>query len=128
MSRTMAHRPVLDGLRGLAVVAVVAYHLRPSAVPGGFIGVDVFFVLSGFLVTSLLIKERDLHGRIDVRAFWVRRVRRLVPAVVVATVGAIAIARCFGGRSAARKFITSISPSTGSPDSSRTAAPCAVRQ
>ena len=87
----------LDGLRALAALLVLVFHLLPHALGAGFVGVDMFFVLSGFLVTSLLIKERDLHGRIDVRAFWVRRVRRLVPAVVVATVGAIAIARCFGG-------------------------------
>ena len=87
----------LDGLRALAALLVLVFHLLPSWHGSGFVGVDIFFVLSGFLVTSLLIRERRMHGRNDIRAFWVRRVRRLVPAVVVATVGGIAIARCVGG-------------------------------
>ncbi|MFT0846641.1 acyltransferase family protein [Actinomycetaceae bacterium L2_0104] len=87
----------LDGLRALAALLVLVFHLLPNWLGSGFVGVDIFFVLSGFLVTSLLIRERRIRGRIDIRAFWLRRVRRLVPAVVVATVGGIAIARCVGG-------------------------------
>ncbi len=100
---TTTHHPArtriigLDGLRALAAILVLVFHLLPNSLGAGFVGVDMFFVLSGFLVTSLLIRERTLRGGNDIRAFWVRRVRRLVPAVVVATVGAIAIARCFGG-------------------------------
>lgn len=92
MSRTLAHRPVLDGLRGVAVAAVVAYHLRPDALPGGFIGVDVFFVLSGFLITSLLLLEAERDQQIDLGGFVVRRGRRLAPAMllVVAAVAAFA--------------------------------------
>ncbi|MEN9646359.1 MAG: hypothetical protein RL238_3028 [Actinomycetota bacterium] len=83
MSRTLDHRPVLDGLRGLAVAMVLVYHLRPGALPGGFIGVDVFFVLSGYLIGSLLLVEAGEHGSVDLRRFVVRRARRLVPAMLL---------------------------------------------
>jgi peptidoglycan/LPS O-acetylase OafA/YrhL len=87
------HIAGLDGLRGLAVAAVVAYHL--GWIPGGFLGVDVFFVLSGFLVTSLILAEVTGTGRLDLRAFWGRRIRRLLPAVLVLVpavlVGALAV-------------------------------------
>lgn len=75
--------PGLDGLRGVAVLAVIVYHLEPTWLPGGFIGVDVFFVLSGFLISSLLLRERLATGRVDVARFFVRRVRRLLPAVLL---------------------------------------------
>ena len=73
----------LDGLRGLAVAAVVAYHFWPNALPGGFLGVDLFFVLSGYLITSLLLGEHASTGRIGLTAFWSRRARRLLPALFV---------------------------------------------
>ncbi|MGN6695670.1 MAG: acyltransferase family protein, partial [Aquihabitans sp.] len=87
-----AHRPGLDGLRGLAVAAVVAYHLE--YLHGGFLGVDVFLVLSGFLITGLALGEIGDTGHLSLRAFWGRRVRRLVPAllVVVAVVTLVALA------------------------------------
>lgn len=75
--------PGLDGLRALAIVAVLVYHLRPGSLTGGFLGVDVFFVVSGFLITTLLIRELRQHGRLQLRRFWVRRARRLLPALVV---------------------------------------------
>ncbi|GAB3604693.1 acyltransferase family protein [Conyzicola nivalis] len=81
----------IQGLRAVAVVAVVVYHYFPAVIPGGFVGVDVFFVISGFLITLLLIKEIDLTGRISMRSFYARRLRRLLPAsltVTAATVGA----------------------------------------
>ncbi|GAA1652909.1 acyltransferase family protein [Georgenia ruanii] len=71
----------LDGLRALAVTAVLVYHVRPASLPGGFLGVDVFFVVSGFLITTLLLRELNAKGRLDLPRFWVRRVRRLVPAL-----------------------------------------------
>jgi peptidoglycan/LPS O-acetylase OafA/YrhL len=77
------YRPELDGLRAVAVVLVLAYHLDPSAVPGGFLGVSVFFTLSGFLITTLLLAEHERAGRIDLRGFWGRRLRRLAPASLV---------------------------------------------
>lgn len=71
----------LDGLRALACCAVLLYHTLPDFVPGGFLGVDVFFVLSGFLITAILLRETELKGRIDIPGFWLRRWRRLFPAV-----------------------------------------------
>jgi peptidoglycan/LPS O-acetylase OafA/YrhL len=78
----------LDGLRALAVIAVVAYHLAPAWVPGGYIGVDIFFVISGFLITTLLIDEYRRTGAIDFKKFWGRRARRLLPALFV-TIGIV---------------------------------------
>jgi peptidoglycan/LPS O-acetylase OafA/YrhL len=74
----------LDGLRGIAILLVIAYHCFPDAVPGGFVGVDLFFVLSGFLITSLLKREYEQTGLISLRAFWIRRALRLLPAATVA--------------------------------------------
>jgi peptidoglycan/LPS O-acetylase OafA/YrhL len=75
--------PGLDGLRALAVLLVVAYHLWPQFVAGGYIGVDIFFVISGFLITSLLIREHAEKGSINLKQFWLRRARRLLPALLV---------------------------------------------
>ncbi|TFC87956.1 acyltransferase family protein [Cryobacterium sp. TMT3-29-2] len=72
----------LDGLRGIAVALVVVFHFFPAVLPGGFIGVDVFFVISGFLITGLLIGERDETGRIALGRFWKRRALRLVPPLI----------------------------------------------
>ncbi len=92
--RAMPHMPGLDGLRAVAVAAVVLYHLGLSWMPGGFLGVDVFFVLSGFLITTLLIEEMDREGRLDLKRFYVHRGRRLLPALwlmlfVVSTVSLV---------------------------------------
>ena len=73
--------PGLDGMRALAVVAVMIYHTNNGWLPGGFIGVEVFFVISGYLITLLLIGEHEKHGRIDLKQFWLRRARRLLPAL-----------------------------------------------
>src|SRR6202167_1993157 len=81
--RTVTRRPGLDGLRGLAVIAVIAFHEQLSAFPGGFLGVDVFFVLSGYLITDLLTAHWSQYGRLDLRGFWARRARRLLPALAV---------------------------------------------
>jgi peptidoglycan/LPS O-acetylase OafA/YrhL len=84
VARTGAIRaPGFDGLRALAVLAVMAFHEQAPAFPGGFLGVDVFFVLSGYLITDLLVAYWDRHGRLDLRAFWARRARRLLPALAV---------------------------------------------
>ncbi len=74
--------PALDGLRAFAVLAVIAYHMGASWAPGGLLGVTVFFVLSGYLITSLLLIEWDNTRKIDLPQFWLRRVRRLLPAIV----------------------------------------------
>ena len=73
--------PGLDGMRALSVAAVMVYHANPSWLPGGFLGVEVFFVISGYLITLLLIGEHERTGRVDLRGFYGRRARRLLPAV-----------------------------------------------
>jgi peptidoglycan/LPS O-acetylase OafA/YrhL/lysophospholipase L1-like esterase len=84
--RGVRYMPALDGLRGLAVVAVLLYHGDVSWAKGGYFGVDAFFVLSGFLITSLLLAERRDTGHIDLKAFWTRRARRLLPALALVLV------------------------------------------
>lgn len=83
---------MLDGLRGLAVAVVVLYHFAPGLVPGGFLGVDVFFVLSGFLLTSLVLVEHHNTRTVSVSGFWSRRIRRLLPAALTTVVVSVAIA------------------------------------
>ena len=85
---TWTHMPGLDGVRAIAVTAVLVFHANPDWLPGGFLGVDVFFTLSGFLITSLLLAELDRTGGIRFGRFYVRRARRLLPAlflVLIAT-------------------------------------------
>jgi peptidoglycan/LPS O-acetylase OafA/YrhL len=77
----LRHLPALDGLRGLALLGVLLFHAN-GALPGGYLGVDLFFVLSGFLITSLLLAEQRETGRIALGPFWVRRARRLFPALL----------------------------------------------
>ena len=79
----LPYAPGLDGLRALAVVAVMVYHANHTWLSGGFLGVEVFFVISGYLITLLLIAEHERHGRIGLGQFWVRRGRRLLPALFV---------------------------------------------
>jgi peptidoglycan/LPS O-acetylase OafA/YrhL len=88
----LGYRPALDGLRALAVVAVVLYHAGARWIPGGFLGVEVFFVISGFLITTLLREEFERTDRIDLRAFWTRRARRLLPALYLMVVAVCAVA------------------------------------
>jgi peptidoglycan/LPS O-acetylase OafA/YrhL len=77
----LPYRPGLDGVRAVAVLAVLLYHGQVGWARGGFLGVDVFFVLSGFLITGLLLSEWRRWGSVDLRAFWLRRARRLLPAL-----------------------------------------------
>ena len=84
-------RPDIQGLRALAVVAVVAYHAN-GLLPGGFVGVDVFFVLSGFLIVGILVREREATGRLALGRFFVRRFRRLVPALSLVTTVTVGVA------------------------------------
>jgi peptidoglycan/LPS O-acetylase OafA/YrhL len=81
-----ARAPGLDGVRALAVFAVIAFHEQFAAFHGGFLGVDVFFVLSGYLITDLLAANWARHGQLDLRGFWIRRARRLLPALAVVLV------------------------------------------
>lgn len=82
----------LDGLRALAVVAVIIYHAFPGFMRGGFLGVDVFFVISGFLITTLLLREDRKNNFINLKAFWVRRARRLVPALALLVITVVPLA------------------------------------
>ena len=75
--------PGLDGLRAVAVVAVMVYHANSSWFSGGFLGVEVFFVISGYLITLLLISEKERTGRVRIGQFWFRRARRLLPALFI---------------------------------------------
>jgi peptidoglycan/LPS O-acetylase OafA/YrhL len=79
----MKYDPALDGLRAVAVSAVVLYHVDSSILPGGWAGVDIFFVLSGFLITAILSREIDRTGTIDLKRFYLRRTLRLMPALWV---------------------------------------------
>ncbi len=79
--------PALDGLRALAVLAVVAFHAGATWLPAGFLGVDVFFVISGFLITTLLLRESDSDGAISLADFWRRRAARLLPALLLMLAG-----------------------------------------
>ena len=87
-------RPGLDGIRGFAVVAVMAYHL--GHLSGGFLGVDVFFVLSGYLITGLALRELDRRSTMSLTGFWGRRWRRLMPAVLVMVAAVVAACLALG--------------------------------
>ncbi|MFT3661058.1 MAG: acyltransferase family protein [Gordonia sp. (in: high G+C Gram-positive bacteria)] len=103
--------PALDGLRGIAVTSVVVYHLFGDVMRGGYLGVDIFFVLSGFLITSLLVREFGAHGRISMAEFWKRRLRRIVPAAATVLVVGTAAAGLMGGDAAVKlpqQFFTSL--------------------
>ena len=79
-------RPDIQGIRAVAVLLVIANHLAPERLPGGFVGVDVFFVVSGYLITSLLLGEAGRSSRISLSGFYARRARRIIPAATVVTV------------------------------------------
>jgi len=91
--RLAARNPALDGLRGVAVAAVVVNHLRPHLLPGGWLGVDIFFVLSGYLITTLLLREHVRHNRLDLGHFYSRRARRLLPALFLLLAAVAVVAR-----------------------------------
>ena len=88
-------RPALAGLRAVAVLAVVGYHLGIPGLRGGFLGVDIFFVLSGYLITSLLLAEHTGSGRIRLSRFYIRRARRLLPAVVLVLAAVLAVGKSY---------------------------------
>ena len=77
----LGYLPGIDGIRAIAVLAVLAYHAQLGWAKGGFLGVEIFFVISGYLITSLLVSEKTSKGRVDFRQFWIRRGRRLLPAL-----------------------------------------------
>src|SRR5262245_33335319 len=88
-----AFKKEIQGLRAVAVLLVLVFHIWPSALPGGYVGVDVFFVISGYLITNLLLKEAEKTGSLSIRGFYARRIKRLVP---MATVVLLVVAGCIG--------------------------------
>ncbi|KAF6587035.1 acyltransferase family protein [Paenibacillus sp. EKM211P] len=82
LSPQRRYMPGLDGLRALAVIAVIVYHLNPDWLPGGLLGVGVFFTLSGYLITDILVSQWDTYHSFKMKDFWVRRARRLLPAML----------------------------------------------
>jgi peptidoglycan/LPS O-acetylase OafA/YrhL len=106
---TFAYLPGLDGLRAVAVLGVIFFHLDLGWIPGGFLGVDVFFVLSGFLISSLLLEELDRSGRVDFGAFYLRRARRLLPALLL-VLAFVAVAGATVARDAAAQIRQDLLP------------------
>ena len=96
-ARALPHVDALDSLRAIAVIGVLAYHQAPGRVPGGWLGVSIFFTLSGFLVAGLLLAERERSGRVALGRFWSRRIRRLLPASMVAIGMAFVVSSAQGG-------------------------------
>ena len=93
--QSLPYRPAIDGLRAFAVLSVITYHVLPTVLPGGWFGVDVFFVISGFLITALLLAEyRRRRGRIHLLGFWMARARRLLPALFL-VLAAVLLAATF---------------------------------
>lgn len=103
----MGYLPGLDGIRALAVIGVLLYHADLSWLPGGFLGVDVFFVLSGFLITSLILEEFDRSGRVDFRKFYLGRARRLLPALLLVLI-VVSLAAALVYQDAARQTATDV--------------------
>lgn len=110
------HMPALDGMRGFFVIAgPLAYHFAPYWIPGGILGIDLFFVLSSFLIVTILLNEWDTHGKIDVGSYASRRIRRLFPALVLSFIAMAAItatvldtsqiAKWTGGITAAMSYV-----------------------
>lgn len=89
------YMPGLDGVRAVAVIAIIIYHLNPQWLSGGFLGVDTFFVISGYLITSLLLTEYHNTGKIELMSFWLRRVKRPIPAVLFLVMGVIVLSLIF---------------------------------
>jgi peptidoglycan/LPS O-acetylase OafA/YrhL len=87
---TLAHRDDVQGLRAIAVLTVIASHANVPFIPGGFVGVDVFFVISGFLISQLLFREVERSGRVSIPSFYARRARRILPAATLVTVATVA--------------------------------------
>ena len=88
-SSTRTFRPDIQGLRAIAVLLVLVYHAGVTFVPGGYIGVDIFLVVSGFLITGHLLSQLERTSRIDFGDFYARRIRRILPASMVVLVGTV---------------------------------------
>ena len=84
------YRPDIDGLRAVAVVSVLMFHAFPAMIPGGFVGVDIFFVISGFLITGILMHE-SMEGHYSILRFYIRRARRIFPALILVLIFTIVV-------------------------------------
>src|SRR6266542_6885038 len=93
--KRLSYSPGLDGLRALAVIAVLLFHAGQRWIPGGFLGVEVFFVISGFLITCGLLESRERTGSVGLKQFWFRRARRLLPALFALLLGTLAVSVLF---------------------------------
>jgi peptidoglycan/LPS O-acetylase OafA/YrhL len=89
-SLTNSYRPDVDGVRAIAVIAVVAFHAFPGSLPGGFVGVDIFFVISGYLITGILIRS-IAENSFSISAFYIRRIRRIFPALSILLIAVLAL-------------------------------------
>ena len=94
-SDLLTYIPSLDGIRALSVLAVIVYHANKIWLPGGFLGVEVFFVISGYLITLLLLAESEKNGTVSLKDFWLRRARRLLPALWIVVLGVVVFAALF---------------------------------
>lgn len=110
MTTRLGYRPALDGVRAVSVIAVILYHAHLSWIPGGFLGVEVFFVVSGFLITALLLGEYHESGGVSLRRFWLRRARRLLPALA-AMLFAVLLVSSFVHTESAADFRRDVLPS-----------------
>src|SRR5262245_26376024 len=104
----LSFRPDIQGLRALAVLFVVLYHARLPFFSGGYVGVDVFFVISGYLITGLLVREVEEKGGIDFCAFYARRMRRLLPAAAVVLVATVVAVRLWLSPLEQKQFAPSV--------------------
>lgn len=103
----------IQGLRAIAVAIVLVYHLSPAALPGGYVGVDVFFVISGFLITGQLLREVATSGRVDLPRFWARRARRLLPAALVVLAVTLVAVWVLSPRGFLPSFLVQVAASAG---------------
>lgn len=98
-------RPDIQALRALAVLSVVIFHLWPSALPGGYVGVDIFFVISGFLITGQLWRQVERDGKVNFTDFWARRARRLLPASLFVILATMVVAFVYIPKGQLAKFV-----------------------
>jgi peptidoglycan/LPS O-acetylase OafA/YrhL len=105
--------PEIQALRAIAVLLVLIYHLWPASIPGGFVGVDVFFAISGFLITSHLLREVDRWARVSLTAFWARRARRLLPAALMVLLVCAIATLVFVPLTYWQRYLAEIRASTG---------------
>ncbi|MFF1632886.1 acyltransferase family protein [Leifsonia sp. NPDC058248] len=103
-----AVRPEIQALRAVAVLSVVLFHVWPLRFPGGYVGVDVFFVISGYLITGHLLRETEREGRVPLASFWARRVRRLLPAAMLVLVVSAVMVFAIVPLALRRQFLTEI--------------------